>query len=98
MTGTEADVPAEFVGYPAAAEYLGIKPDTLSNYNRNGYGPTPQPERRQVGQYLQYVYTREALDDWKANRRPGLRTDRRHTGSGRDCVPCGGTCEVVLAD
>lgn len=93
---TEED--REFVGYREAAEYLGIKKGTLSWYMGAGYGPTPI-ERRTVGQYLQYVFTKQGLDHWQANRPGrGARTDRMHAGAGQQCQPCKGPCTVSLPD
>lgn len=69
------DVPEEFVGYRPAAQYLGIKPDTLSHYMNKGYGPeVARIEPR--GQYNLKVFTRAELDRWKAARPgQGARTD-----------------------
>lgn len=65
----------EFVGYGPAAEYLGLRRNTLSSYVARGIGPTI--ERRQVdGQYNLPVFTRKELDRWKADRPgQGARTD-----------------------
>lgn len=65
----------EFVGYGPAAEYLGLRRNTLSSYVARGIGP--EIERRQVdGQYNLPVFTRAELDRWKADRPgQGARTD-----------------------
>lgn len=72
-TATEA--PEEFVGYGPAAEYLGLKKNTLSSYNSRGIGP--KVARHQVvDQYNMPVFTRAELDRWKENRPgQGARTD-----------------------
>ncbi len=66
----------EFVGYGPAAEYLGLKRNTLSSYVARGIGPEAEPEREADGQYNLPVFTRESLDAWK-DARPGqgARTD-----------------------
>lgn len=65
----------EFVGYGPAAEYLGLRRNTLSSYVARGIGPAIA--RRQVdGQYNLPVFTRDELDRWKADRPgQGARTD-----------------------
>lgn len=72
---TTPDNATEFVGYGPAAEYLGLKRNTLSSYVARGIGPAI--ERRQVdGQYNLPVFTRGELDRWKADRPgQGARTD-----------------------
>ncbi|HEU4751974.1 MAG TPA: helix-turn-helix domain-containing protein [Armatimonadota bacterium] len=69
------DTQTEFVGYGPAAEYLGLKRNTLSSYVARGIGP--EIDRREVdGQYNLPVFTREELDRWKAERPgQGARTD-----------------------
>ncbi len=65
-----------FVGYPEAAEYLGIQRNTLSSYVARGVGPKELPEREARGQYNLPRFTREALDEWRASRPGrGARTD-----------------------
>ena len=65
----------EIVGYGPAAEYLGLKRNTLSSYVARGSGPRVK-ERRPSGQYVLPVFDRAELDRWK-NSRPGqgARTD-----------------------
>lgn len=65
----------EIVGYGPAAEYLGLKRNTLSSYVARGSGPRVK-ERRPDGQYVLPVFDRADLDKWK-NSRPGqgARTD-----------------------
>jgi hypothetical protein len=72
---TTPDNATEFVGYGPAAEYLGLKRNTLSSYVARGIGPAI--DRREVdGQYNLPVFTREELDGWKADRPgQGARTD-----------------------
>ncbi len=72
----------EFVGYGPAAEYLGLKRNTLSSYVARGIGPQEKldtegkPERRVEGQYLLPVFERAELDRWKEDRPgQGARTD-----------------------
>lgn len=65
-----------FVGYGPAAEYLGIKRNTLSSYVARGIGPVPLPDRHADGQYNLPVFTKRELDRWKADRPgQGARTD-----------------------
>jgi len=65
----------EFVGYGPAAEYLGLKRNTLSSYVARGIGPEVK-ERRVDGQYVLPVFERSELDRWKAERPgQGARTD-----------------------
>lgn len=95
-TAPEAD--EEFIGYQAAADYLGIRKGTLSWYMGKGYGPDFK-ERRAMGQYNRYIFTRAQLDYWQANRPGrGARTDRMHADAGQQCNPCGGPCTVNLPD
>jgi hypothetical protein len=65
----------EFVGYGPAAEYLGLRRNTLSSYVARGIGP--EIDHRQVeGQYNLPVFTKDELDRWKADRPgQGARTD-----------------------
>lgn len=69
------DTQTEFVGYGPAAEYLGLKRNTLSSYVARGIGP--EIDHREVdGQYNLPVFTRGELDRWKAERPgQGARTD-----------------------
>jgi hypothetical protein len=69
------DTQTEFVGYGPAAEYLGLKRNTLSSYVARGIGP--EVDHREVeGQYNLPVFTKEGLDRWKAERPgQGARTD-----------------------
>jgi hypothetical protein len=79
MTGEEATVteaPEKFVGYGPAAEYLGLKRNTLSSYVARGIGPTAEADPEAHGQYNLPVFTRTALDTWKESRPgQGARTD-----------------------
>lgn len=73
---TQSDETQEFVGYGPAAEYLGIKRNTLSSYVARGIGPEALPEKHADGQYNLPVFTRTSLDTWKAQRPgQGARTD-----------------------
>jgi hypothetical protein len=73
---TQENQPQEFVGYGPAAEYLGLKRNTLSSYVARGIGPEAKPDRQAEGQYNLPVFTRASLDAWKANRPgQGARTD-----------------------
>ncbi len=81
MTDTQ-EAPTEFVGYRAAADYLGLARNTLSSYVSRGIGPREKldakgkPERRVEGQYLLPVFERAELDRWKEERPgQGARTD-----------------------
>jgi hypothetical protein len=66
----EGQTPDRFVGYGPAAEYLGLKRNTLSSYVARGIGPEAD------GQYNLPVFTRAALDAWKESRPgQGARTD-----------------------
>lgn len=72
---TTPDNATEFVGYGPAAEYLGLKRNTLSSYVARGIGPAID-RREPDGQYNLPVFTREELDRWKADRPgQGARTD-----------------------
>lgn len=65
-----------FVGYGPAADYLGLKRNTLSSYVARGIGPQTEPERVADGQYNLPVFKRSTLDAWKAERPgQGARTD-----------------------
>jgi hypothetical protein len=76
VTTQENDPQMEFVGYGAAARYLGIKRNTLSSYVARGIGPEALPEKRAVSQYNLPVFTREILDAWRGLRPgQGARTD-----------------------
>jgi hypothetical protein len=73
---TTPDNATEFVGYGPAAEYLGLKRNTLSSYVARGIGPEAEPEREAEGQYNLPVFTRTSLDAWRKNRPgQGARTD-----------------------
>lgn len=75
MTSPETAEDREFVGYGPAAEYLGLKRNTLSSYSARGIGP--KIHRYQVvDQYNMPVFTRGDLDEWTTNRPgQGARTD-----------------------
>lgn len=76
MSPDETPETKRYVGYGPAAEYLGLRRNTLSSYVTRGIGPTALDEREPDGQYLLPVFTQEALDEWKANRPgQGARTD-----------------------
>lgn len=64
-----------FVGYGPAADYLGLKRNTLSSYVARGIGPRAVTVQAQ-GQYNLPVFDRRTLDAWKADRPgQGARTD-----------------------
>ena len=67
--------PEEFIGYGPAAEYLGLKRNTLSSYAARSIGP--KVERYDArDQYNMPVFTKAELDRWKENRPgQGARTD-----------------------
>ena len=67
--------PDEFVGYGPAAEYLGLKRNTLSSYAARGIGP--KADHYEVrDQYNMPVFTKAELDHWRENRPgQGARTD-----------------------
>lgn len=70
------EAPEKFVGYGPAAEYLGLKRNTLSSYVARGIGPKAEPDPEAQGQYNLPVFTREALDTWQESRPgQGARTD-----------------------
>lgn len=71
----EPDTNEQFVGYGPAAEYLGLKRNTLSSYVARGIGPVVR-DRKVNGQYVLPVFDRTELDRWK-DERPGqgARTD-----------------------
>lgn len=76
MTTQEDRTQDRFVGYGPAADYLGIKRNTLSSYVARGIGPVAEPEPQAQGQYNLPVFTRANLDAWKADRPgQGARTD-----------------------
>ncbi|MFI7071870.1 DNA-binding protein [Micromonospora sediminicola] len=54
----------EFVGYRAAAAYLGTHKSTLSVYVSQGIGPEPELDRVLVDGALQVVFTKAELDRW----------------------------------
>jgi hypothetical protein len=75
VTTQEDETPDRFVGYGPAAEYLGLKRNTLSSYVARGIGPRALTVQAQ-GQYNLPVFARETLDAWKADRPgQGARTD-----------------------
>lgn len=96
MTSVQTDKDQLFVGYGPASEYLGIAKGTLSTYVGRGQGPRPEKDRVQAGQYNHYVFRKSELDRWKANKRPGMRTDRQHAGFDHWCGPCSGLCKVDI--
>ena len=72
---SQEKIPDRFVGYGPAAEYLGLKRNTLSSYVARGIGPRAATVQAD-GQYNLPVFTRESLDSWKAERPgQGARTD-----------------------
>jgi hypothetical protein len=67
--------PEKFVGYGPAAEYLGLKRNTLSSYAARGIGPQVS-HHEVVDQYNKPVFTRAELDRWSESRPgQGARTD-----------------------
>ncbi|GAB3081187.1 DNA-binding protein [Micromonospora schwarzwaldensis] len=54
----------EFVGYEAAADYLGIGRDALRKSARLGTGPAPELDRVLVDEAFQVVFTKDELDRW----------------------------------
>jgi hypothetical protein len=75
VTTQEDKIPDRFVGYGPAAEYLGLRRNTLSSYVARGIGPVVAAIQAR-GQYNLPVFTRRSLDAWKANRPgQGARTD-----------------------
>lgn len=71
----------EYVGYGPAAEYLGLKRNTLSSYVNRGIGPQKK-EDRVDGQYVLPVFEESELDRWRDNRPgQGFRTDIHEPGS-----------------
>jgi hypothetical protein len=72
---TQEIQPEEFVGYGPAAEYLGLRRNTLSSYVARGIGPA-KDRSEQDGQYVLPVFKRTELDRWSADRPgQGARTD-----------------------
>ncbi len=68
-------MPKEFVGFGPAADYLGLKRNTLSSYVARGSGPRVK-ERRIEGQYVLPVFEVADLDRWRDSRPgQGARTD-----------------------
>lgn len=64
-----------FVGYGPAADYLGLKRNTLSSYSARGVGPRIA-DHEYRDQYRMPIFRKEDLDDWTANRPgQGARTD-----------------------
>lgn len=79
---TQEEIPERFEGYGPAAEYLGLKRNTLSSYVARGIGPQAEPDRVADGQYNLPVFTRESLDKWRADRPgQGARTDLVSAGT-----------------
>jgi transcriptional regulator with XRE-family HTH domain len=75
----QTDTPTEFVGYGPAADYLGLRRNTLSSYEARGIGPKIS-DRRAVEQYNMPVFLKTDLDEWKKNRPgQGARTDLLQT-------------------
>lgn len=67
--------PETFTGYGPAAEYLGLKRNTLSSYAARGIGPAVDHYEAR-DQYNMPVFTKNELDRWKENRPgQGARTD-----------------------
>jgi len=62
------------IGYKAAAQYLGIMPNTLSAYCTRGNGPIPSGYTKD-GQYNRPVFPLAELDRWRGTRRPGKRRE-----------------------
>lgn len=78
MENQETD--QKFVGYGRAAEYLGLRRNTLSSYVARGIGPVAEPDKEIEGQYLLPVFRKAELDRWKADRPgQGARTDLADT-------------------
>jgi hypothetical protein len=78
----EPETPELFVGYEAAAKYLGLKRNTLSSYVARGIGPVVA-DRKVEGQYVLPVFRQSDLDEWRKDRPgQGARTDL--TAAGED--------------
>ena len=76
----EPETPELFVGYEAAATYLGLKRNTLSSYVARGIGPVVS-DRRVEGQYVLPVFAKGDLDEWRKDRPgQGARTDLTAAG------------------
>lgn len=75
MAETTPEQDREFVGYGPAAEYLGLKRNTLSSYVARGIGPAVK-DRKVDGQYVLPVFAESELKRWR-DERPGqgARTD-----------------------
>ncbi|SCG64025.1 DNA-binding protein [Micromonospora halophytica] len=54
----------EFVGYRAAAEYLGVEYSALAARVKTGTGPEPELDRALVSGSPYLVFTRDELDRW----------------------------------
>ena len=77
--------PAEYVGYESAAEYVGLKRNTLSSYVARGIGPRIA-RQEPSGQYNLPVFTSTDLDKWVRDRPgQGARTDL--AGADPEAVP-----------
>lgn len=65
----------KFIGYGPAAEYLGLKRNTLSSYSARGIGPRIHAYEVE-DQYNKPVFVRSDLDEWRQYRPgQGARTD-----------------------
>lgn len=72
---TPDETSTEFVGYGPAAEYLGLRRNTLSSYVARGIGPEIK-RRDPDGQYNLPVFDKAELDRWQKDRPgQGARTD-----------------------
>jgi hypothetical protein len=72
----ETEAEKRYEGYGPAADYLGLKRNTLSSYVARGIGPVAEPDRKAEGQYNLPVFTKASLDAWKESRPgQGARTD-----------------------
>ena len=72
----ETEGQKRYVGYGPAADYLGLRRNTLSSYVARGIGPTAEPEPEAHGQYNLPVFTQASLDAWRKGRPgQGARTD-----------------------
>jgi hypothetical protein len=75
VTTQETAEDRTFVGYGPAAEYLGLRRNTLSSYVARGIGPLID-HREVEGQYNLPVFTEAELKRWQAERPgQGARTD-----------------------
>jgi len=75
MNDQARETSEKFVGYGPAAEYLGLKRNTLSSYAARGIGPKIDHYEPDV-QYNKPVFFKDDLDEWSQNRPgQGARTD-----------------------